>query len=276
MEPIYIIALIITGIAVGFFGGMLGVGGCFIMVPVMIAVYPAAYPSASTDTIVRLAFGTNLLVVFPTAMMGAYNHDKKGAVWWRAGLYIGAFTAIGVVVGAILAAHTPGATLKAIFGATVLIGAVRMITAKPPKVGEEPIKDLRIWLAVGVPMGVVIGLIGIGGGLLMVPLMAIILHFKIHNAVGTSTAIMMITSIIGAIAYALNGLNVSDLPEYSIGYVNLLAWICLAATSVPMAIVGVKAAHKTKPKELKNIFAVVLFYVGLKMIGVFKVLGLPL
>ncbi|MEX2720112.1 MAG: sulfite exporter TauE/SafE family protein [Candidatus Wukongarchaeota archaeon] len=276
MEPIYIIALIITGIAVGFFGGMLGVGGCFIMVPVMIAVYPAAYPSASTDTIVRLAFGTNLLVVFPTAMMGAYNHDKKGAVWWRAGLYIGAFTAIGVVVGAILAAHTPGATLKAIFGAAVLIGAVRMITAKPPKVGEEPIKDLRIWLAVGVPMGVVIGLIGIGGGLLMVPLMAIILHFKIHNAVGTSTAIMMITSIIGAIAYALNGLNVSDLPEYSIGYVNLLAWICLAATSVPMAIVGVKAAHKTKPKELKNIFAVVLFYVGLKMIGVFKVLGLPL
>ena len=110
----------------------------------------------------------------------------------------------------------------------------------------------------------------------MVPLMVIFLNYHMHEAVGTSTAVMIFTSLGGAIAYMLYGLNVSGLPPYSLGYVNLLQWILLAGTSIPMAQLGVHFAHKINPKSLKWIFIIVMIYMGLKMIGVFSWLHLPI
>ncbi|MCK4398492.1 MAG: sulfite exporter TauE/SafE family protein, partial [Methanophagales archaeon] len=66
------------------------------------------------------------------------------------------------------------------------------------------------------------------------------------------------------------------LPPYSIGYVNLLAWACLAMTSIPIALIGARTAHKLPATQLRYIFIVVMFYVALKMIGVFEWLGLPI
>ena len=103
----------------------------------------------------------------------------------------------------------------------------------------------------------------------MVPIMAVALKFKMHRAVGTSTGLMMFTSTAGALGYILNGMGVSGLPAYSIGYFNLPVWICLAATSVGMAQVGARVAHRLTARILRIIFVVVMFYMGLKMIGVF-------
>jgi len=106
--------------------------------------------------------------------------------------------------------------------------------------------------------------------------MVIFLNYHMHEAVGTSTAVMIFTSLGGAMAYMLYGLNASGLPLYSIGYVNLLQWILLASASIPMAQLGVLLAHKINPKSLKWIFIIVMIYMGLKMIGVFSWLGLPI
>jgi len=75
METIYLLALLITGIGVGFASGLLGVGGCFIMAPVQYWVLIASGidPSIAIGT----AFGTNLLVVLPAAISGAYGHQKR-------------------------------------------------------------------------------------------------------------------------------------------------------------------------------------------------------
>ena len=78
METIYLLALLITGIGVGFASRLLGVGGCFIMVPVQYWVLIAS--GIDPSIAIRTAFGTNLLVVLPTAISGAYGHHKKGAV----------------------------------------------------------------------------------------------------------------------------------------------------------------------------------------------------
>jgi uncharacterized membrane protein YfcA len=85
---------------------------------------------------------------------------------------------------------------------------------------------------------------------------------------------MIASSIGGVIGYAVNGLGVEGLPAYSIGYVNLVSWLALAVTSVPMAQVGAMAAHRLPAKELKYVFIAVMVYMGLKMIGVFGWLGL--
>ena len=94
-----------------------------------------------------------------------------------------------------------------------------------------------------------------------------------HTAVATSLAIIIFTSIGGVIGYIVNGLGVPNLPAYSIGYVNLPAWFLLAITSVGMAQVGAITAHKLPAKQLRYIFIAVMFYMGLKMLGVFDWLG---
>ncbi len=274
MEPIYIYALLLTGIGVGFASGLLGVGGCFIMIPVQYWVLTAMGYSPSIA--IRTAFGTNLLVVLPTAISGALGHHRKGAVLWRAGVTLGVVGAITSSLGALAAAHLPGGILKTVFGLAILGGAIRMLTAKPPRVEEEPPKGILPYIAWGIPLGFACGLIGIGGGVLMVPVMAVALKFKMHSAVGTSTAMMIFTSIGGVVSYILNGLNVQGLPPYSIGYVNLLQWILLAGTSIPMAQVGVRAAHRLPARRLRYIFIAVMIYMALKMIGVFAWLHLPI
>jgi len=274
MATSYIIALLATGIGVGFASGLLGVGGCFIMIPVQYWVYTAM--GIPPDVAIKVAFGTNLLVVLPTAASGAWGHSRKKAVWWKAGIVLGVCGMMGAFGGATIASYLPGEALKIAFGAVILAGGIRMLTARPPRVEEEPKDSVWLWVAWGIPIGIVTGIIGIGGGVLMVPIMALALKFKMHNAVATSTAMMVFTSIGGVAGYIVNGLGISGLPPYSIGYVNLPSWFLLAVTSVGMAQVGVITAHKLPAKQLRWIFVAVMFYMGLKMIGVFSWLHLPI
>ncbi len=274
MELIYMVALLITGIAVGAVSGMLGVGGCFIMIPVQYYILLAM--GIDPKIAILVSFGTNLLVVLPTALSGSYRHSKKGAVLWRQAIIMGVVGAIASFSGAFVASLLPGEVLKIIFGSAILLGSIRMMTAKPLRVeGEVNQNDLAYVLA-GAVLGFVTGLIGIGGGVLAVPVMVILLRFHMHEAVGTSTAMMIFTSLGGAISYMVLGLGVAGLPAFSIGYVNLLQWILLAGTSVPMAQVGAHVAHKINAKALKWIFIIVMIYMGLKMIGLFTLLHLPI
>jgi len=274
MQAAQIMALLITGIGVGFASGLLGVGGCFIMVPVQ---YWALTSVGVDPTIaIRIAFGTNLLVVLPTAFSGAMTHHGKGAVLWKAGVTFGIAGALGAFSGAFIASHLPGRVLTMAFGIAVILGALRMLTAKPPQIIEEPSDSLASFIFWGIPLGIVSGIIGIGGGVLMIPVMVYFLRFRMHQAVGTSTALIIFTAAGGSLSYLINGLGVAGLPPYSTGYLNWLQWILLAGCSIPMAVVGAKTAHLLPAKQLKYIFIVVMFYMGLKMTGLFAYLGLPI
>jgi uncharacterized protein len=274
VQAAQIVALLITGLGVGFASGLLGVGGCFIMVPVQ---FWALKTIGVDPTIaIRIAFGTNLLVVLPTALSGALTHHKKGAVLWRAGVIFGIAGALGAFFGAFIASHLPGKVLTVAFGIAVILGALRMLTAKPPQITDEPSDSMAAFILWGIPLGIVSGIVGIGGGVIMIPIMVYFLKFKMHQAVGTSTALMIFTAIGGSLSFLMNGLGVQGLPPYSTGYLNWLQWIILAACSVPLAIVGAKVAHLLPAKQLKYIFIAVMFYMGLKMIGVFTWLNLPI
>jgi uncharacterized membrane protein YfcA len=269
-----IIILLATGVGVGFAGGLLGLGGCFIMTPVQYILFTGM--GIPADIAIKLAFGTNLLVVLPTAASGAWRHSKKGAVWWKAAIVMGSCGAIAAFGGATLAAHLPGAALKIAFGAVILLAGIRMLTAKEPHLEARPRDNPWLWVAWAIPIGIITGIIGIGGGALMVPVMVLALRFRLHNAIATSLAVMIFTSAGAVIGYIVNGLGVPHLPPYSIGYVNLPSWFLLAATSVGMAQLGAIAAHKLPARQLGYVFVAVMFYMGLKMVGVFDWLGWPL
>ena len=273
------VVLLLAGLGVGFASGLLGVGGCFIMIPVQVWVYTAM--GMDLNTAVKVAFGTNLAVVLPTAMSGAYRHSKKGAVMWKAAVVLGVTGAIGAVIGSTIASITPGKYLSIAFGCAIILGAVRMLTAKPPEeTGKKPVENPLVWAAWGFPLGIVTGIIGIGGGVLMVPVMVVALSFGIHLAVGTSTALMIFTSIGGLLGYIYNGLR-AGMPSASeighlIGYWNLESWLLLASTSVLMAQVGAKTAHKLPAKQLRYVFIIVMLYMGWKMIEAGLGIKLPI
>ena len=269
-----IIALLVTGLGVGFASGLLGVGGCFIMVPVQFWILKSI--GVDPTIAIRIAFGTNLLVVLPTAFSGAMTHHKRRAVMWKAGVTLGIAGAIGAFFGAFIASHLPGRVLTIGFGIAVILGGIRMLTAKPPTITEKPSDSIPAFILWGIPLGIVSGIIGIGGGVLMVPIMIFFLRFRMHQAVGTSTALMIFTAVGGTLSFLINGLGVEGLPPYSTGYLNWLQWILLAGCSIPMATVGARTAHLLPAKQLRYIFVIVMFYMGLKMTGVFAWLHLPI
>jgi len=199
MTIAHIIILLGTGVGVGFASGLLGLGGGFIMTPVQYVIFTNM--GMSTDVAMKLAFGTSLLVILPTVASGAWRHHKKGAVWWKAAIIMGPCGAVAAFGGATLATHLPGETLKIVFSVVVLASGVRMLISKPMESEQAPRDNPWLWVVWAIPIGVVTGMTGLGGGVVAVPVMVLALKFKLRNAMATSLAMIIFNSIGGAIGY---------------------------------------------------------------------------
>ncbi|MDD3985716.1 MAG: sulfite exporter TauE/SafE family protein [Methanobacterium sp.] len=270
---LYITILLFTGVFVGFISGLLGVGGGFIMIPIQFFLLT----SLGTDITIaiRVAFGTSLAVILPTALSGAIGHMHRGVVLKEPTIFMGISGIIAAFIGGTVASNILGNYLKLIFGILVLVVAIVMILIKYPQYDSKPKNGILKYLVIGLIAGILSGFLGIGGGIILVPILSILMGFSMHRAIGTSTAVLIFTSLEGIMAYILNGVNIIGLPPYSIGYVNLIQLITLSISSVLMAQLGVKAAHNIPEKELRYLYITVMFYMGLKMIGIFSWLNIP-
>jgi uncharacterized protein len=274
MGPPQMAVLVAAGLATGFASGLLGVGGAFIMVPVQFAILN--WMGVDPTIAVRVSFGTSLLVVLPTAISGAITHHRNGSVHWKAGAILGFAGATSAVLGAYITSLLPGRFLTTAFGCVTTLLAMRMLFIETPEAGRSQLEGTSRLILCGILFGFVSGLIGVGGGGLMIPVMIHFLGFSLHEAVGTSTALMIFTALGGSISYLVSGLGVAGLPAYSTGYLNWLQFALLAVSSIPMAVVGANAAHVLPSAKLRVVFAMVLFLIGMKMIGVFSWLHLPI
>lgn len=274
MTGVHIAALLCTGLVQGLVSGVLGAGGGWIMTPVQFWVYEDM--GIPTDIAIRMAFATGLLVIVPTAAASAWGHNRRGFVWRQAVLVFGVWGLMASFAGATVASHVSAAPLKIVFGVTVVTVAVRMLMRTHSSNDERPAYRPWLWTAWAIPIGFLAGLIGVGGGVFLVPAMTLFLGFPIHLAVGTSAASIAMISIGGIAGYIFSGVGVSGIPSPSIGYVYIWPWLCLTASSIVMTQVGVRAAHRLPAKYLAWIFSAVALYIGLRMIGVFEWLGWPL
>jgi uncharacterized protein len=267
MSIVQIIIFLATGAGIGFISGLLGIGGGVIMTPVQYWIYTSS--GISNDIAIRIAFATTLAVVLPTAASGVWQHQKRGSILWKIAITMGMFTAIGSFLGAMIASHLPGSGLKMGFGILALIIAVRMLTVRISD-DKRPIRNnLWLWIVMALPLGVITGILGIGGGIMVVPILVLVLRLTMRQAIGTSLGMMLFTATGGIIGYIVGGLNATDLPPYTIGYIYWPAWIALAATSIGLAPIGAVMANRVPGRQLNYIFVVLLFYIGLNMLGVF-------
>jgi len=265
-DPLYLVILILTGAFTGVISGLLGVGGGFIMTPVQYWLLQET--GLEPDIAIRIALGTSLFVILLNSISVALKYHEKHAVQWKQATLMGIVGSITSFGGAAVASRLSALTLSTIFGIVVIIGALKIYVTPAVQKNGEISSNQTLYILAGVSIGFFSGLLGIGGGVIAIPIMLIFLHFDMRKAVGTSSAVIMFTSFGGSIGYIINGIGQPGLPPYSLGYINLIDWILLVIPGFFGARKGADIAHVVNPEHLKHFFVLLMIYVGLKMIGI--------
>ena len=243
----FIIGLV-SGVFGGFFGGLLGLGGGVIMIPLM------TWLAKMTQ---HQAHGTSLVAIVFTAIVGAATYYGLGGVDWKIALILAVSATVTARFGARYAHSLPEKKLKMAFG-FFLIFASTMLVVKGylPKttwvLGQWT--SIVVFLVIGFVTGFVSGMMGVGGGGVMVPLMVVVGNVGQHMAQGTSLLAMIPASISGASTH------------YKLGNVKLdIAW-GLAIGSLGGAFFGAKTANQIPDFHLKIVFAAIGVWMGIKYI----------
>jgi hypothetical protein len=273
MDPAIQVAFVAVGLVVGFVAGLVGIGGGVLMVPFLYFVYESvsalASPARPADGVVAaVSHATSLFVIVPTAIVGVRAYAKSGLVTWRAALPIGAFSLIGGVAGARIALLLPEEALKVVFGLFLIGTAVQLVRQRPQP--EQRERSLRLGLAVTAPTGILIGLfsaiLGVGGGLVAIPMLLYIVGIGLERVAATSLAIIIFAATAGTVTYMLSGSGATGLPSGSVGYVHIAAALPLMLGSVFTVRLGTQVNQDMSTRALQWVFAVVLFVLGARLV----------
>jgi uncharacterized membrane protein YfcA len=251
------------GVFVGFFSGLLGIGGGSMIVPILGLVFVAfGFPSAQ---VMPLSLGTSLAAIVLATASGARAHRQHGAV--RGDIVRG--LAPGIVAAGLAAGATarvaPVAFLKWFFLAFVLYVTTQILFGLKPS-AARPLPGRAGLAGVGALIGGLSGLAGVGGAMISVPFMtAWGAPFK--SAIGTSAAISFVVAVAGTAGYVGAGLTVPSLPAWTVGYVYVPALVGISVTSVFVAPWGARLAHRLPVGHLKKAFAVFLLALAVKLIA---------
>ena len=250
------------GAFVGFFSGLLGIGGGSAMVPVLALIFAAKHFAVAN--VVHLALGTGIATMLFTSASSVRSHHRHGAVHWRVlgGMVAGVLA--GTFGGALLAGYLDARILSIAFTVLIYYLATLMLIDRKPASPRDMPGTLGLSSAGGI-IGVISSLTATGGAALVVPYL-VRRGLTVHHAIGTAAAIGWPLALAGTTGYIVSGIGRPDLPEGSIGFVYLpaLAWIVVA--SMLMAPVGASVAHRTPGKTLKRVFAIVLYVLATNML----------
>ncbi|WP_293008368.1 sulfite exporter TauE/SafE family protein [Nitrosomonas sp.] len=254
---------LLTGAFVGFFAGLLGIGGGLIIVPVLITVFTAQdFPA---DRIIHMALGTTMATIIFTSIASLRTHHQHGAVDWPIVKNVTPGIFLGTLGGATLAGSMTGQLLSIIFVIFIFYAATQILLQFRPSPMFQLPGRIGLLLA-GAVIGALSSLVAIGGGLLSVPFLTLC-KIKLQRAIGTAAAIGFPIALAGTIGYVANGLMQSEtLPNDSLGYIYLPALIWLVSASMLTAPLGARLTHSTKTAILRTIFVVLLYGLGIKML----------
>jgi uncharacterized membrane protein YfcA len=176
-QPIPFLTVALVGIAAGFLSGMFGVGGGILIVPGLVLI-------AKMDQ--RIAHGTSLAAVLPISAASLVSYWSHDHVDWRVGLCLAVGALAGAVLGTKLLHILPHRVLAIAFAGILLVTAIRLfLPIESGTRGVLTIGSIVALIAIGVATGILAGLLGVGGGVIMVPAMMMLLHLPAAMAKGT-------------------------------------------------------------------------------------------
>ncbi len=262
--------LIPLGFAVGTFGTIVGAGGGFILVPVLLFVYPDDDP----ETIASIS----LLVVCANALSGSLAYARQLQIDYRSGLAFAAGTFPGAVGGALIVGHMNRQVFDGLFAFLMIALGVYMILRRQGTAIVDPVRGWGVvrrritdrqgntfvysfqpWkgVIISVAVGFLSSMLGIGGGVIHVPIMTSYLHFPVHIAVATSQFVLALMAGQGTAVHFVTGtLAWND---------SLLKAGLLASGAIPGAQVGALISRRLHGSVVVRVLSVALVLVGVRL-----------
>lgn len=272
MLQILIFAL--AGFAIGTLGTLIGAGGGFIIVPLLLLTHKELPPVTVT--------AISMAVVAFNAMSGSVAYARAKRIDYKAGITFAVFTIPGSILGVLSVRHLPLDTFHGIFGAMlILIGTYLFIkntrkkqvehtTPDPsPRAQQYTLTDAKGTTYTysynrvkGIVISVVVGflspVLGIGGGIIHVPAMVSMLRFPMHVATATSHFILAIMATVTVITHIFTG-------SYADHAVQMMV-LGLSLGVIPGAQLGAYLSHRMQSKLIIQLLAISLAIVGLRML----------
>jgi hypothetical protein len=203
---------VLGGVLAGLASGLFGVGGGLLLVPILTRRFHCSQ---------HQAHGTSLAVIGLTALAGVIVYAWHGQVQWLTAAGVAVASAVTARYGARLAGRLSSVGLSRAFAIFMVVVAIRLLV-KTPEPSPVPFHHgwlgLLIDLSLGSAVGVLAGFMGVGGGILAVPIFTLVLGMTQQAAQGTSLAIILVSGPAGAIEHARHGNVVGSLvPALAVG-----------------------------------------------------------
>jgi uncharacterized protein len=256
-------AYLAIGVAVGFFAGLLGIGGGIVMVPMLVLAFSAQGFSAAH--VLHMALATSMATIVFTSLSSMRAHHAHGAVDWGIARAMSPGILAGAFIAALAAGFIPTRPLAVAFTALMFLAATQfLLDLRPTRTRALPGKA-GVFTA-GAVIGAVSSLLAAGGAFLSIPFLAWC-NIPLRRAIGTAAANGLPIALAGSAGYVIQGWRVAGLPQPSLGYVYLPALALLVASSMLVAPLGVRLAHRLPVKRLRVVFAAVLYLLAARLLA---------
>jgi uncharacterized membrane protein YfcA len=250
------------GYLTGALAGLMGIGGGILLVPIFLELFAIEYPGEKTT---QLALGTSLAVVFLASLAALRAQLRFGKIDFPLIGRISMGGILGAILGTLSAFETEETLLRYLLAGLLTLIAIKMATAsREIKAAKLNNIGALAQATFGVGIGFFSSFFGVGGGILAVPFLMRFCKKEPHEAMATSTGLIVFLSAASLLSYAL--LAPPTKLAYTIGYVNLLAALITGAGAILGAKEGVKLARKIKAPRLLKGFATLLIFVAIRLI----------
>lgn len=231
-----------VGLACGFIGGLLGIGGSMIRIPIFVHLLPGF--GVASGVLMHVSLSTSLALIVPSSLMATYKQHRLGNLdmgyyrTWALGVLL------GLLVGLPLLPQVPSRLLKVFFLIFILLILVYMARFdERVKLASQPPQGLPK-LAIAAIIGCVAILTGTGGGITS-PIMKAF-NMPLKKAIALSSATGIVASGVGTFGVILSGWNAQGLPPYSLGFVDPVIWLVMLPTTLLAVPVGVKVSNRLR------------------------------
>ena len=238
MTPITIVLALLIGASLGLVGG----GGAILTVPALVHV--AGFPP-------RDAIVASLVVVGVAATAGALVHLRYRTLEVRVAAWFGGLGAVGAMVGARVGRLLPAASLMMAFAVIAVAAGVMLLTRPGLSAAGGGRRHPGLVASTALGLGFLTGLLGVGGGFLIVPALAMVLRLPIARAVGTSLAVIAINCAAGLVAAA------TALEPAQVGVTAIFAGLAVLGT-----LAGARMGSRARPEMLRRAFGILVVAVG--------------
>lgn len=275
MSALALVASLLFGVVVGVLSGLVGIGGGAAMVPFLYALF--AFPGFSGIAVAPgheavVAHATSLMVIVPTALSGLRTYQKSRLVDWSVVLPMAVAAMVAAVVGALVAERLPPQLLKAAFGVFLVVTGTRLLRGggRGPGDGDGDAGRRSVSGVVSALCGVAVGLfsalMGVGGGLVAIPLLIYVVGLELRRVAATSIGLVVFAAVSGTLTYLIAGWDTPGLPPWTLGYVFAPAALALLPGAVVGARWGAMLNQKLDAGLMKVVFAVLFLAMGLRLI----------